>query len=350
MKKLTSLLILLTVLLGLTACGGRPSSGDQVRVYCFGDYIDPALIDRFEEETGIKVIMDTFDTNEEMYPVISKNSVQYDVICVSDYMIEKLGGEGKLHPIDKEKLSNYGNLDERYLAKAEDFDPGNRYAVPHTWGTLGILYNTEKIPKGTIQSWTDLWKEQYSQQIVMPDNVRDTLAIALKAKGYSINSTDEKELEEAVAYLIEQKPLVYKYLNDAARDMAISGSADLAVCWNGETVYSQHENEALDFVIPQEGTEEFMDVWAIPEASSNKDKAEKWIDFMLSKEAAMANYEYLTYSIPNKYVIEAVSADPKITSYLFPPDELLASCETLKNLGEEGDALYSRCWKKFKAE
>ncbi|MBP3816491.1 MAG: ABC transporter substrate-binding protein [Firmicutes bacterium] len=346
---------LMMVVMVLSSCGSKGGENGEVRVYCFGDYIDPELIGEFEAETGIKVIMDTFDTNEEMYPVVSNRSVNYDVICCSDYMIEKLISEDALYDFSSgefgplSSMENYGNLDSKYLTIAEACDPGNKYAVPHTYGTLGILYNTENIAEGEITSWKDLWKEEYSQKIVMPDSMRDTFAIALKAKGYSINTTNEAELKEATEYLEEQKPLVYTYANDSARDLAIGNSADLVVVWNGEVLYSQEENENLEFVIPKEGTEEFMDFWAVPSYAQNVENAMKWINFMLSEDAALRNFDYLTYSIPNKAVIDEVSSDQKQMSYLFPEEGVLSKCETLKSLGPDNDDMYSQYWKEFKA-
>ena len=131
------------------------------------------------------------------------------------------------------------------------FDPGNKYSVPHTWGTLGILYDSTKIPEGAVTSWNDLWKEEYRGRIVMPDSMRDTMAIALKAKGYSLNTKDERQLAVATDYLTAQKPLVYKYANDSARDMILGGSADLAVIWNGEVLYCQEERPELSYVVPK---------------------------------------------------------------------------------------------------
>ena len=350
------LMILVVAMMSLASCGGNGGGGagnsdnGEVRVYCFGDYMDPDLVQEFQKATGIKVILDSFDTNEEMYPVIARRSVDYDVICCSDYMIEKLISENLLKEFGVGELENIGNIDSEYLKIAEDCDPGNKYAVPHTYGTLGILYNTDNIAEGEIKSWNDLWNEKYSQQIVMPDSMRDTMAIALKAKGYSINTTNEAEIQEATKYLEKQKSLVYTYANDSARDLAIGESADLVVVWNGEVLYSQEENENLEFVIPEEGTEEFMDLWAITEYSENVDNAKAWINFMLTEDAALKNFDYLTYSIPNKAVIDQVSEDEKEMSYLFPGEEVLSKCETLKNLGSENDDMYSKYWKEFKAE
>ena len=352
-KPVTILLtVLVAALLGgtllLSGFSGE-KNGKEVHIYAFGDYIDPSLIEEFEEETGISVVMDTFDTNEEMYPVIKNQSVNYDVICASDYMIDKMIGENLLWEIDYSGIPNISNLSEKYLATAAKFDPGNKYSVPHTWGTLGILYDTTKIPEGSVTSWNDLWKEEYRGRIVMPDSMRDTMAIALKAKGYSLNTKDERQLAVAADYLTKQKSLVYKYANDSARDMILGGSADLAVIWNGEVLYCQEERPELSYVVPKEGSEEFTDCWAIPTAASNKENAQAWINFMLEKETAKRNYEYLTYSIPNISVIDSVKNDPAKMQVLFPEDSVLVQCESLKNLGAEADDLYTKYWKKFKS-
>jgi len=323
--------------------------GKEVHVYAFGDYIDPALIEEFESKTGISVVMDTFDTNEEMYPVIKNQSVNYDVVCASDYMIDKMISEDLLWEIDYSGIPNVSNLEKKYLEVAESFDPGNKYAVPHTWGTLGILYDSTKISEGEITSWNDLWKEKYKGRIVMPDSMRDTLAIALKAKGYSLNTKSEEEISQAADYLIEQKPLVYKYANDSARDMILGGSADIAVIWNGEVLYCQEERPELTYVVPKEGSEDFTDCWAIPESAENKENAMAWINFMLEKDTAMVNFDYLTYSIPNISVIDSVKNDEGLMGVLFPDDAVLVQCEALQNLGAEADDLYSEYWKKFKS-
>ena len=211
------------------------------------------------------------------------------------------------------------------------------------------MYNTKKVREGEIKSWNDLLKKKYDQQIVMPDSVRDNLAIALKARGYSINTKKESELKEATKFLQDQSPLVYKYSNDAARDLAIGGSTDIAIVWNGEVLYSREENSDLDFVVPKEGSEEFLDMWAIPANAEHKKNAEKWINFMMRKDTALKNYEYLTYTIPNKAVIEKVSKDTESKKYIFPDESIISKCESLTDLGTKYDDMYNKYWKKFKS-
>lgn len=352
-KRIVLMLLIFALCLGLAACGGKGEEKENnskvLKVYSLGDYFDPALIDEFEKETGIKVILDNFDTNEEMYPVISKGTVRYDVICASDYMIERLIKKKLLAKLDYENLPNYENIDQRYMQIASKFDKNNEYAVPHTWGVLGVMYNTKKVREGEIKSWNDLLKKKYDQQIVMPDSVRDNFAIALKARGYSINTKKESELKEATKFLQDQSPLVYKYSNDAARDLAIGGSTDIAIVWNGEVLYSREENSDLDFVVPKEGSEEFLDMWAIPANAEHKKNAEKWIDFMMRKDTALKNYEYLTYTIPNKAVIEKVSKDTESKKYIFPDESIISKCESLTDLGTKYDDMYNKYWKKFKS-
>ena len=352
-KRIVLMLLIFALCLGLAACGGKGEEKENnskvLKVYSLGDYFDPALIDEFEKETGIKVILDNFDTNEEMYPVISKGTVRYDVICASDYMIERLLKKKLLAKLDYENLPNYENIDQRYMQIASKFDKNNEYAVPHTWGVLGVMYNTKKVREGEIKSWNDLLKKKYDQQIVMPDSVRDNFAIALKARGYSINTKKESELKEATKFLQDQGPLVYKYSNDAARDLAIGGSTDIAIVWNGEVLYSREENSDLDFVVPKEGSEEFLDMWAIPANAEHKKNAEKWIDFMMRKDTALKNYEYLTYTIPNKAVIEKVSKDTESKKYIFPDESIISKCESLTDLGTKYDDMYNKYWKKFKS-
>lgn len=352
-KRIVLMLLIFALCLGLAACGGKGEEKENnskvLKVYSLGDYFDPALIDEFEKETGIKVILDNFDTNEEMYPVISKGTVRYDVICASDYMIERLLKKKLLAKLDYANFPNFENIDQRYMQIASKFDKNNEYAVPHTWGVLGVMYNTKKVREGEIKSWNDLLKKKYDQQIVMPDSVRDNFAIALKARGYSINTKKESELKEATKFLQDQSPLVYKYSNDAARDLAIGGSTDIAIVWNGEVLYSREENSDLDFVVPKEGSEEFLDMWAIPANAEHKKNAEKWIDFMMRKDTALKNYEYLTYTIPNKAVIEKVSKDTESKKYIFPDESIISKCESLTDLGTKYDDMYNKYWKKFKS-
>ena len=340
-------LVLLLAVTGLNRYAGSlvgAQDQGQVYVYCFGDYIDPELVDRFEEETGYELIIDYFDTNEEMYPVIKNATAEYDVVCASDYMIDKMRREGLLAEINYENVPNVENLTDNVKPFFDGFDPGMKYSVPHTWGTYGIIYNTELI-HGPIDSWEQLWSEEYAGEVIMPNSIRECNMVAAKILGYSMNTTDEAELAEITELLIEQKPKVYSYAKDNARDLMIGDSATLAVITSGDVIYAQDENDKLDFIVPKEGTEVWTDCWAIPRTVNNKRGAEDWINFMLRGDIARVNFEYLTYGIPNKEILDLTD-----NPILNPSDEVLARCETLANLGSDADDMYSRYWKMFKAK
>lgn len=349
--KFISLLLVVLLTAGLvTGCGGSAgeNGGEEkgkVYVYCFGDYFDPELEYTFEDATGYDVIVDYFDTNEELYPVIKNNTAEYDVICASDYMISRLREEGLLAEIDFGNVPNAENLTESIRQVAEEYDPGMKYSVPHTWGTYGIMLNKNIVDASKIDSWENLWDPAYADQIVMPDSMREGFMIAAKILGYSMNTTEESELQEMTDLLIKQKPLVYKYANDSARELMVGESAAMAVITSGEVLYSQELNENIDFVIPKEGTEVWTDCWAIPSTAANKEGAEAWLNFMLDGETAAANFDYLTYAIPNSQILDLMDAP-----VLNPSEEVLAKCETLKNLGPDADDMYSKYWKNFKSK
>lgn len=324
---------------------GAGGGSKELYVYCFGDYFDPELVAEFEEKTGYKVTVDYFDTNEEMYPVIKNNSAQYDVICASDYMIEKMLSEDMLAEIDYKNVPNAVNIADNIKPFMNGFDPGMKHAVPFTWGTYGIMYNKNMVTT-EIDSWEDLWDETYANKIVMPNSLREGYMIAAKSLGYSINTTDEKEIQKMTALLTKQKPLVYSFANDSARELMIGESAALAVVNSGEVIYSKDENPNLEFVIPKEGTEVWTDCWAIPKTAKNKAAGEAWIDFFLSGEVAELNFDYLTYAIPNVEIEDLINEEPVLN----PDANILSKCETLKNLGPAADDMYSRYWKQYKAE
>ena len=332
----------------LWGCGGdsgKAGQKGQVYVYCFGDYFDPELEYEFEEETGYDVVIDYFDTNEELYPVIKNNTAAYDVICASDYMIAKLIDGGLLGEIDYGNVPNASYSSENIKPVIEEFDPGMKYSVPHTWGTYGIMFNKTMVNSQDIDSWKDLWDKKYADQIVMPDSMREMYMIAGKVLGYSMNTTDEKEVREMTDLLLKQKPLIYKLANDSARELMIGESAALAVVNSGEVLYSQDLNENMDFVIPKEGTEVWTDCWALTANAANKEGGEAWINFMLEGDVAEDNFEYLTYAIPNTQIAELTN-EPVLN----PGPDVLAKCETLKNLGADADDMYSRYWKEYKSK
>ena len=332
---------------------------NELYVYNWGEYIDPSVIEEFEAETGIRVTYDLFETNEEMYPVVEAGGVSYDVVCPSDYMIQKMAENGLLAELNYDNIPNIKNIDSQYLEKSESFDPGNRYAVPYTWGTVGILYNTKRIEELGVQPpsrWADLWDPAYKGEILMQDSVRDAFMVALKSLGYSMNSTDEGELAQARDLLIAQKPLVQAYVIDQVRDKMIGGEAAVGVIYSGEMLFIQEEvarqnlDYSLEYVIPEEGTNIWIDAWVIPKNAKNKENAEKWINFLCRPDIAKKNFEYITYATPNKAAKELLEPEIQNNKALFPDTDKLENSEVFQYLGDAVDMIYNNLWKEVKSQ
>ncbi len=343
-------------LTGCSSSGGADEGAGQVYVYNWGEYIDEAVIDMFEEETGIEVIYDMFETNEEMYPVIEAGGVTYDVVCPSDYMIQKMIENDLLAEINFDNVPNISNIDPEYMERSKSFDPENKYSVPYCWGTVGILYNTSMVaPEDVPTKWADLWDEKFSGEILMQDSVRDAFMVALKSLGYSMNTTNDAELQEARDLLIAQKPLVQAYVIDQVRDKMIGGEAAVGVIYSGEMLYIQEEVENLgldydlEYVIPEEGTNVWIDSWVIPANAKNKENAEKWIDFLCRPDIAKMNFEYITYPPPNKGAFDLLDEELQNNKAVFPDIDSLENSEVFQYLGDEVDALYNNYWKEVKS-
>ncbi len=334
----------------LSGCGKSSAENGEVIVYNWGEYIDPETLSLFEEETGIKVVYDEYDTNETMYPKVEAGASAYDVICPSDYMIQKMIDNDLLAEINFDNIPNMKNIGQQYLEQSKEFDPENKYSVPYCFGTVGILYNKTMV-SGPVDSWAVLWDEQYADNILMQDSVRDAFMVALKLNGYSMNTLNETELQTAKNSLIEQKPLVQAYVIDQVRDKMIGDEAAIGVIYSGEAIYTQRENENLEYVIPKEGTNVWIDSWVIPKNAPNKENAEKFIDFMCREDIALKNFEYITYSTPNTAAQELIEdEDIKNSEIAFPDLSQYENLETFRYLGSEGDELYNSLWKEVKSE
>ena len=326
------------------------SKNGQVIVYNWGEYIDPEIIDLFEEETGIDVIYEEFETNEIMYPKIQSGAIAYDVVCPSDYMIQRMIENDLLAEINYDHIPNLKYIGDNYMKMSRQFDPENKYSVPYLWGTVGILYNKKMVDE-PVDSWGILWDKKYEDSILMQDSVRDAFAVALKYLGYSLNSTDLDELEAAKNLLIEQKPLVQAYVIDQVRDKMIGGEAALGVIYSGEALYCQQENPDLDYVIPKEVTNIWIDSWVIPKNAKNVENAEAFINFLCRPDIAKMNFDYITYSIPNTAGRDLIEDESLRNSPIaFPDDSKLENCETFRFLGDDNDALYNRLWREIKSK
>ena len=342
-----------------TGCGkqsAKAGAAGEVYVYNWGEYIDETVIEEFEKETGIKVVYDMFETNEEMYPVIEAGGVKYDAVCPSDYMIQKMIENNLLAEINFDNIPNLKEIDPRYLEMAKSIDPENKYSVPYAWGTVGILYNTSLVaPEDVPAKWSDLWNETFKDNILMQDSVRDAFMVALKSLGYSMNTTNEAEINEAKELLISQKPLVQAYVIDQVRDKMIGGEAAVGVIYSGEMLYIQNEVEelgldySLEYVIPEEGTNLWLDSWVIPANAPNKENAEKWINFLCRADIAKKNFEYITYATPNKGAFDLLDPETQNNKAVFPDADKLKNSEVFQYLGNDVDSLYNEAWKEVKS-
>lgn len=343
MKRVLSVLLLVIMVLGLVSC----QNDDKVLyLYNWGEYMDESLREKFEEETGIKIIYEEYATNEDMYVKIKSGGTVYDICIPSDYMIQKMIKEDMLETIDTGFIENYQYIGSDF--QGLPYDPNNQYSVPYFWGTVGILYNS-KMVNGPVDSWSVLFDDQYKGQILMLDSQRDSLMVALKLLGYSMNTTDEQELEEAKKLLIEQRDLVMAYVVDNGKDIMVSGGAAFMQTWNGEAIYLRDDNPDLEFALPKEGTNIWYDGMVIPKGAEHYDEAIAFINFMLDPENAAQNTEWVGYSTPNTGAFdlldEAIQNDP----VAYPDITRLKNSEVFNDLGEAIE-IYNRIWTEIKAQ
>ena len=340
---------------GCDSIGDDEEAGgeDTLYIYSWGDYLDEDVLTQFEEETGIHVVLDTYDTNESMYPRVKEGATTYDLICPSDYMIQKMEQNDLLQPLDWEQLPNAKEyIGSDYLKQAEAYDPGNRYSIPYCWGTVGIMYNTTMVDE-PVDSWAILFDPKYKDSILMQDSARDAIMIPLCMMGVSMNTKDEAALTKARDMLIAQKPLVQAYGVDDIRDKLAGGEAALGVIFSGEAINLMEANPDLAFCpAPKEGTNLWMDGWVIPKNAQHVENAHKFIDFLSRPEIAAKNFEALGYSTPNTGVQALVEEDmdEDELAIAFPPPEVYLGQETYQYLGEAMDKLYTKLWLQVKVE
>ncbi|MBE6656243.1 MAG: spermidine/putrescine ABC transporter substrate-binding protein [Ruminococcaceae bacterium] len=346
---LLTVFVLLAVLVSaipLSSC----SSAEKLYLFNYGDYIDPDVYELFEEEYGIRVVVDEYAAPEDMYAKFTSGTASYDLICSSDYMIEKLIAGGYLSEIDYENIPNFSNIDENQKNAQKSFDAELKYTVPHFWGTVGLLYNTETVDAEDVKSWDVLFSGEYSGRIIMPNSERDAMFTALKKLGYDANTKEKSELDAAAALLKEQKKDVQAYLLDeAARVKLESGNADIAVIYNGEAYLAFENNDKLDFVIPDEGTCIWQDAFAVPKDTKNKANAELFLNFLCREDIAKMNFEYIYYSTPNKAVTASLDAEILAETAIFPDVAVYHDAEVFKYLGKEIEEYYAELWKAIKS-
>ncbi|MBR6513489.1 MAG: extracellular solute-binding protein [Clostridia bacterium] len=329
--------------------------GITLNVYNWGEYIsinegedgDFDTVSEFERLTGINVEYRTFASNEELYAKMKTGGFNYDVIIPSDYMAARFIKEGMIQRLDFDNIPNYSYIDQKFHDPV--YDSENAYTVPYTWGYVGIIYNTTMVDteKYDVESWDILWNEDFAKNILMFNNSRDAFAIAQFKNGFSVNTADQKELEIAAADLRTQKPLVQSYVMDEIFDKMIGGEAALAPYYAGDAVTMMEDNEDLDFVIPKEGTNRFVDVMCIPATVTDKDQkaaAEMFINFMCETEVALRNIEYICYSTPHTGAYELLDEETKNDENFYPSDEKLAKAEAFNVLPDSATKTIDALW------
>ncbi|MCI8992377.1 MAG: ABC transporter substrate-binding protein [Eubacterium sp.] len=338
-----------TLLVGGCKNSGGGESSESLTVFNYGEYIDPDVLDQFTEETGIEIKYEEALTPEELYTKYSSGAIEYDLVCTSDYMLQKLIAEGELQEIDINALENKDNIGEKYWEFSQAFDPENKYTVPHFWGTLGILYDTSKVSE-PVESWDVLFNGKYAGDIIMQNSMRDSFMVALKYLGYSLNSDKEAEIQEAYDLLLAQKPDVGAYLVDEARDEVVAGNAAMAVVYSGEAYLGHEYNENLAYVVPKEGSNVWLDSWGVTKYCDNMDAAMKYLDFLCREDIARKNFEYIYYSTPNEAVINSMPEEERANETLVPPDSATENCEVCTQSSPEINEIMNNLWKELKAD
>ncbi|MCZ0755666.1 ABC transporter substrate-binding protein [Anoxybacillus sp. J5B_2022] len=315
-------------------------------VYNWGDYIDSELITMFEKQTGLKVIYQTFDSNEAMMAKIAQGGTTFDVAVPSEYAVSKMKEEGLLLPLDHKKLPNLKYIDPRFLNLS--FDPNNRYSVPYFWGTVGIVYNRDMLGGKKITSWNDLWDKDLRNQILLVDGAREVMGMALNSLHYSLNDTNKAHLEEAKRKLDALTPNVKAIVGDEIKMLIANEEAAVGVVWSGDAAEMIAENDKLDYVVPKEGSNLWFDNMVIPKTAKNIDGAHQFINFMLDPKHAAQNAEYVGYSTPNKKALEYLPKEIVDDKRFYPDFDSIEHLEVYENLGKRMLAYYNELFLEFK--
>lgn len=345
--KLLSLSICI-LLIGAFFVGCSKDSSEQISFLNYGENIDKETVKEFEKKYGIKVNVETFDDMETMYQKISKGGVKYDVILVSDALMPRMIKKGLIQELNKDNIPNISQMDKDYLNL--QIDPGNKYSVPYMFGTVGLIYNKDVV-KEKVDSWDILWDEKYKDKVFMFDTYRDTMGAALKKLGYSLNSKNPKEIEEAKALLIKQRETVNPiYGVDNGTTMIPAGESDINMIWSGEGLNLQDENPNLVYVVPKEGANFWIDSLCIPKNAENVEGAEKFINFVSDKESALRIADEIGYTTPNKEARLAQPDNVKNNPNAYMPKEIMNRCEIYEDFPMDVKKIYDNAWVNIKSD
>ena len=377
MKKIISVIlcsvVLLVSALSFSSCEAVSDDVITLYVYNWGEYIsdgsedsldvNQAFEDWYNSEIGskngtrVKVNYSTYSSNEDLYAKITSNAVSYDVIVPSDYMVQRLAEGGYLAPLNYDNIPNMEYILPEFKGENSYYDVGNVYSVPYLYGMIGIIYNTSMVdPEDEdIGSWSLMWDEEHTGNILQFNNSRDAFGTAQYYLGVDVNEATEEQWRDALELLKEQKKIVQGYVMDEIFNKMENGSAAIAAYYAGDYLTMYEENNDLEFYYPKEGTNLYVDAMCVPTSSKNKDIAEMYINFMLSEEIAVANAEYTYYASPNKLVVEneeyrEYMSEIKEDAFekMYPSDTVKAT--SYKNLTEDKLVLLNSLWEELKSD
>lgn len=320
---------------------------DLLYFYNWSEYMPEELLQEFEQETGIKVIYTTYDSNEMMYAKVEQlQGKGYDIVVPSTYYVKKMADAGLLQPVDKSKLANFKHLEPAMLDK--EYDPKNTYSIPYIWGATGIGVYSDEIDPSTITSWKDLWDPKWEGQLMLMNDPREVFHMALRILGYSANSTNPAEIKEAYELLRKLMPNALTFNSDNPGAPYVAGDVSLGMIWNGSTYEAQKEDPAITMIYPKEGAVFWMDNLAIPAGAENVEAAHKMIDFLMRPDVAARVSEEIGYPTPNKTAKGLMDPEFAKNPLVFPPAEVIEAGEFQSDVGE-AIQLYSDYWDKLRA-
>ena len=320
---------------------------EVVNIYNWEDYICEDTLDIFYEETGIRVNMMNFTTNEDMMVQVRNSPASFDVVFPSDYCVERLIAEDLLEEIDFANVPNLQYIDPNLMNPS--YDKENKFSVPYMWGTVGILYNTTLVEE-PITSWKSLFDAKYKGNVFMMDSIRDTMGITLKYLGFSMNTRNPLEMQDAKNALIQQKKdgIVKAYQVDETKDKMVAGEAALALMWSGDAQYAIDLNPDLAYVVPEEGSNIWVDPMVIPKGAKNKANAERFIDFMTRPDIAQMNCNEIWYSTPNVEAVALMGDDYVSNPTMNPAQDVVDRCEFFNDI-EDVIPIYNAMWLEIKS-
>ena len=340
--------VALAAMLAAAMAGCSKQEEQVLNLYNWSEYMPQEVLEQFTQETGIKVVYTTYDSNEAMYARLKllDESSQYDLAVPSTYYVNKMRNEGLLAPIDHSKLAGFDNIDPTLVNL--DIDPGNQYSVPYLWGTTGMAVNADAIDPTQVTSWADLWKPEFQGRIMMMNDVREVFHVGLRVLGYSANTKNPEEIEAAYNKLAELMPGVRTFNSDAPRMPYLEGETDIGMIWNGEAVMALEDMPSLTYVYPREGAVVWFDSFVIPKNAKNVDAAHKFIDFMLRPQVAAIISTEIGYATPNLPARDLLGEEVSSDRTVYPTAEDMINAEVQEDVGE-ALLVYEKFWEMLKA-